>query len=40
MSQSRATATRGSMAGYIHAASGYDEELARLRLLPIQLSAA
>ena len=33
MSRSRAAAARGSMAGYIHAASGYDEELARLRLL-------
>jgi SAM-dependent methyltransferase len=32
MSRSRAAA-RGSMAGYMHAASGYDEELARLRLL-------
>ena len=29
MSQSRAAAARGSMAGYIHAASGYDEELGR-----------
>ncbi len=33
MSRSRAAAARGSMAGYIHAVSGYDEELARLRLL-------
>jgi SAM-dependent methyltransferase len=33
MSRSRAAAARGSVAGYVHAASGYDEELARLRLL-------
>ena len=33
MSRSRAAAARGSMARYIHAASGHDEELARLRLL-------
>ncbi len=33
MSRSRAAAARGSVAGYVHAASGYDEELARLHLL-------
>ena len=33
MSRPRATATRGSVAGYVHAGSRYDEELARLRLL-------
>ena len=33
MSGSRAAAARGPVAGYVHAASGYDEELARLRLL-------
>ena len=33
MSRPRAAAARGSVAGYLHAASGYDEELARLRLL-------
>jgi SAM-dependent methyltransferase len=33
MSRSRAAAAPGSVGGYVHAASGYDEELARLRLL-------
>jgi len=33
MSRSQAAAARRSVAGYVHAASGYDEELARLRLL-------
>jgi SAM-dependent methyltransferase len=33
MSRPRATAARGSVAGYVHAASGYDAELARLCLL-------
>ena len=33
MSTFRAAAAPGSVGGYVHAASGYDEELARLRLL-------
>ena len=33
MSRSQAAAARRPVAGYVHAASGYDEELARLRLL-------
>ena len=33
MSRSRAAAAPALAAGYVHAASGYDEELARLRLL-------
>jgi SAM-dependent methyltransferase len=33
MSRPGAAAARGSVAGYIHAAAGYDEELSRLRLL-------
>ena len=33
MSRSRAAAAPALAAGYVHAASGYGEELARLRLL-------
>ena len=33
MSRSQAAAARRPVAGYVHAAPGYDEELARLRLL-------